>query len=250
MRWPVIVVFFTGLWLFLNNGGGSDLAKAPPILFAAVWWGLALAWALRTQRHGLFVWDRLDPGIRGLAITLLICASLNTEAAANFSFGGQLALIPALGWMQWVGLILSGIMLATWLAEDPGSLPWVVLQILLILGALVAIQGLLDFFQSGGKDPLSSVFAWHNPAGGYFNLLIPVAVARALADRRPSVALLNAGLALILFTAWGATLSRGAWLTGVVGLVVVVILLARQRLLIGWRIDCCGMLAGLAGGWL
>lgn len=235
-RWPVLAVFFGGLWLILNNAGGSDLAKAPPYLFVSVWWILAALVAGRLQRRsGGQLWATLAAGLRKPALAISIILLINCMAAVTYAEAGQLGLVSWLAWAGFAGLLLAGVCLAVWMEQDVGSLPAVVLRLLLVLGALVAIHGLLEYFQSGAAQPLGGVFAWHNPAGGYFVLLLPLALARALGDRG-SGGWWGAGVALLLGVALLATSSRGAWLTGLIGCGWLVAMLCWQRRAIPVRI--------------
>jgi len=256
-RTPVLVVFLGSLWLLLNNGGGSDLAKAPPYFFALLWWGwgMAIAWGLVRRPEGL--WESLGRAVK-IPILLLIAACLinlttadqyavdafvrsNEYTAQAFSATGQLSLLAWLGWVWWGGLLISGLLLTHWLSEDLEGLAPVIVQCVLLIGILIAIQGLLEYLQSGGAEHLRGVFAWHTPAGGYFALLLPIALARALGERRPTTALLYAGVTLLFGLALLATNSRGAWLTAAIGIAYLTVRLMMARLAIPMRV---GALAG------
>lgn len=256
-RTPVLVVFLGSLWLLLNNGGGSDLAKAPPYLFSLLWWiwALVIAWQLVRRPEGL--WESLGRAVK-VPLLLLICACLINLSAADqyavqafveanqytsqaFSASGQLSLLAWLGWVWWGGLLISGMLLVHWLADDLAGLAPVILQCVLLIGLLIAIGGLLEYAQSGGAEHLRGVFAWHTPAGGYFALLLPIVLARALGERDARLAIMYSAVTLLFGFALLATNSRGAWLTAAIGILFLTVRLLFAKLAIPMRV---GALAG------
>lgn len=242
----MLAVLLGGLWLLLNNAGGSDLAKAPPYFFATMWWGWALwlAWSATRAPQGL--WNSLDRSLKLPAIALFVFCLLNLGAAAGYADAGQLAPLAWTGWIWWISLVLSGVLLTRWLQDDTAGLAPVILQTVLLLGSLIAVHGLLDYFQANATQPLRGVFAWHNPAGGYFVLLLPIALSRALGERVPKVALIYGAIALLLGIALLATNSRGAWLTGLIGVTYLVARLGWSRLALPWRLGALGAAVVLA----
>ena len=88
-------------------------------------------------------------------------------------------------------------------------------------------------------------FAQPNPYGGYLALILPIALAVALAAPRPGLRLVGWGIALAIGCGILLSLSRGAWLGTLAALSVVWLLESQRNRLRAIALAYCGFTATL-----
>lgn len=130
---------------------------------------------------------------------------------------------------------LVGILLLAALAEVGIGLMQVVMR-----------SGPPHFLAGGILMRAHGTFAQPNPYGGYLALVLPVALAIALAAPRPNLRLLGWGVSLLLALGILFSLSRGAWLGTLAALSVVWFLENRRNRLRAIAVAYAGLTATLA----
>lgn len=125
----------------------------------------------------------------------------------------------------------------------------------LLLAALLEVGiGLLQvafrigpphFLAGGILMRAHGTFAQPNPYGGYLALILPIALAVALAAPRPGLRLVGWGIALAIGCGILLSLSRGAWLGTLAALSVVWLLESQRNRLRAIALAYCGFTATL-----
>ena len=213
------------LFLLINQGGASDLRRAPIwALIGFAYLAFLLFYFLEYARPrgiGLPM-----PGSRQLAFKIFfrvfilfllfnILFAVSTWEAVHES----LIFLAIL-------LVMS---LVSFYAQTPRKISNVIL-IFMSLGLFASLFGLFMYIKTRAIVPLDSFFAWHNPAGGYFAAICIVFLAWIFTNspRKPYgwfgwIGAIFSAAALIF------TLSRGAWLSIIPALLLLLILLAAKR---------------------
>jgi tetratricopeptide (TPR) repeat protein len=226
-REKIFFVFFAVfmLLLLMSQGGANDLKRAPIWAFR----GIALLGFLffylleyaRPDKNGLLLPSSRQKIFYSMYIFIILFLVINTINATVW----QNAISESLTFL----MILAFMSLVSFYAVSCERIKYVI-HILLAIGIFAAVHGLITYFMRGASSPLDSFFAWHNPAGGYFGAILVIFIMLLLTESpiKPlgrygwiGTVVLGAGLVF--------TLSRGAWVATLLGVLLLHILLGLKK---------------------
>jgi len=227
--WFVIFFGIVLAYLLLNQGGSVDLFRSPQYAFRAFAFGGLVLFSIIDHariRAGLTLIN--FRGILPVSLILLIATSIiitirpieTIEEAMNIGAYGSMAF-----------LCYTYINSLKRLRQ--------LIEVILAAGFLIAFHGLFIFYGAlwgrGETTPLASLFYWHNPCAGFLLLIWPVMLAQFYSLRKGLQTFLILYIFYFTFTAFGLTLSRGGWLSGLIPFLLIPFILSRKRVMVNWR---------------
>ena len=226
-REKIFFIFFAVfvILLLINQGGANDLKRAPiwafrGVAFLGFLFFYLLEYARPDKNEIMFPTSRQKIFYSLYCFTVIFLA-VNLLTATSW----QNAFSEALTFF----MIMVFMTLASFHAVSQERIKYTI-HILLAIGILAAVHGLITYFMRGASSPLDSFFAWHNPAGGYFASILVVFLSLLLTVS-PSKPLGRYGWigTLILGAGLVFTLSRGAWVAAILGVLLLLILLGLKK---------------------
>ncbi|MCX6646117.1 MAG: O-antigen ligase family protein [bacterium] len=225
-----IIYFATVLaYLLLNQGGSIDLNRAPQ-------------WAFRAFAFGGFIlFSILDPKrIRGGLRVINFRSVLPIALFIQMVVSNIVTLRPFETAEETMNILsYAAIALLVYVYIDSLKRLRQLIEIILVAGFLIAFHGLFIFYGAlwsrGETTPLSSLFYWHNPCAGFLLLIWPVMLAQFYSLRRGLQAFFILYFFYFTFTAFGLTLSRGGWLSGLIPFFAIPFILSRKKTMVSWR---------------
>jgi O-antigen ligase/tetratricopeptide (TPR) repeat protein len=227
--WFLIYFAVVVAYLLLNQGGSIDLDRFPIWAFRAFAFGGLIVFTILDSKR---IRDAISHvnllGVLPIALLVMLVVS-NVVSIRPFETVEET--------MNILSYAILALLCYTYI--DNLSRLRQFIEIILVLGFLIAIHGLFIFYgalwSDKGTTPLSSLFYWHNPCAGFLLLIWPVMLAQFYSFRRGWQTFLILYLFYFTFTAFGLTLSRGGWIAGFVPFLFIPFFLSRKKLMVSWR---------------
>lgn len=213
------------LLLLLNQGGATDLSKSTIWVFRGIAFLAFLFFYLleysRKGIKGLPLPSSRQPILKWGSYCLLAFLLINLLTTPI----QQPAIAETMNFL----MILALMLLVSFYAESQNRIN-ILVYMLSALSILAAAYGLVLYLSAGAESPLSSFFAWHNPAGGYLAASLMIFFAFLL-TRSPSnpIGIYGWVGSIIILAALIFTLSRGAWVSMIAAVMLLLILLGIKR---------------------
>ncbi len=227
--WFIIYFAILLAYLLLNQGGSIDLTRAPQWAFRAFAFGGLVIFGLLDGR-------RIRESLSNVNLLAVLPISIFIMLVSS-----NIVSIRPIETVEETMNILAYASLAFLCYTYIDSLKRLrqLIEVLLVAGFLIAFHGLFIFYGAlwsrGETTPLSSFFYWHNPCAGFLLLIWPVMLAQFYSLRRGWHTFLILYIFYITFTAFGLTLSRGGWLSGMIPFLLIPFFLSRKKVMVGWR---------------
>jgi len=227
--WFIIYFAVILAYLLLNQGGSQDLDRAPQYAFRTFAFGGLVLFGILDRKR---IQEKL--GLVNLRAVLPIATGL-------IIISSNIVTIRPIETIEESMNILAYASIAFLCYAYIDSLKRLrqFIEVILVAGFLIAFWGLYIFYGAlwgrGETTPLSSLFFWHNPCAGFLLLIWPVMLAQFYSVRKGWHTFLVLYIFYITFTAFGLTLSRGGWLSGLFPFFAIPFVLSRKKTMVSWR---------------